>query len=33
MLFDKLKEGLPSDIIGLTMLCLKGSEEIKLTGS
>jgi hypothetical protein len=33
MLLDKLKEGLTSDIIRLTMLCLKGSEEVELTGS
>jgi hypothetical protein len=33
VLLDKLKEGLPSHIVGLTMLCLKGSEEVELTRS
>jgi hypothetical protein len=33
VLLDKLKEGLSSHIVGLTMLCLKGSEEVELTRS
>jgi hypothetical protein len=33
MFLNKLKERWSRNIVGLTMLCLKGSEEIELAGS